>query len=146
MQYTFRKCTQADFDFLYALKEKCFKWYVEILYGWDEVFQKRALQKEMDKLLDYMNIIQVDGKDTGLFTCHTDENGDCCIGLFAILPKFQNRGIGSAVLGDKLAENKKKGIRTYLKTYKQNPARLLYQRLGFNVYGETETHYLLEVK
>ncbi len=59
MQYTFRKCTQTDFDFLYLLKEKCLKWYIEIIYGWDEVFQKRALQKEMDKLLYYMNIIQI---------------------------------------------------------------------------------------
>ena len=86
MQFTFRKCTQADYEFLYALKEKCFKWYVEIIYGWDEVFQIRAMQKEMDKLLDYMNIIQVDGKDIGLFTCHTDENGDCCIGLPPLSP------------------------------------------------------------
>jgi len=146
MQYTFRKCTQTDFDFLYLLKEKCFKWYIEIIYGWDEVFQKRALQKEMDKLLDYMNIIQIDNKDIGLFTFYTDQNGDCCIGLFAILPEYQNQGISSAILKDKLADNKKNGMRTYLKTYKQNPARLLYRRLGFTIYGETDTHYLMEVK
>lgn len=146
MQYTFRKCTQTDFDFLYLLKEKCLKWYIEIIYGWDEVFQKRALQKEMDKLLDYMNIIQIDNKDVGLFTFYTDQNGDCCIGLFAILPEYQNQGIGSAILKDKLADNKKNGMRTYLKTYKQNPARLLYRRLGFTIYGETDTHYLMEVK
>lgn len=124
MQYSFRKCTQTDYDFLYSLKEKCFKWYVEIIYGWDDAYQRCALQKEMDKLLDHMNIIQTDGKDVGLFTCRTDENGDCCIGLFAIVPEYQNKGIGSAVLRDILTENKKKGIRTYLKTYKQNPARL----------------------
>ncbi|HNX14288.1 MAG TPA: GNAT family N-acetyltransferase [Oscillospiraceae bacterium] len=146
VQYTFRRCTQADYDFLFSLKEKCFKWYVEIIYGWDEVFQKRAMQKEMDRLLQYMNIIQVENKDVGLFTCHTDENSDCCIGLFAILPEYQNKGIGSAILKDKLEENKKNEIRTYLKTYKQNPARFLYQRLGFVIYAETETHYLMEVK
>lgn len=146
MQYTFRNCTQADYDFLYVLKEKCFKWYVEVIYGWNEEFQRRALQKEMDRLLQYMNIIQVENKDVGLFTCHTDENGDCCIGMFAILPEYQNKGIGSAILKNKLTENKRKEIRTYLKTYQQNPARLLYQRLGFTIYGETETHYLMELK
>ncbi|HOP10128.1 MAG TPA: GNAT family N-acetyltransferase [Oscillospiraceae bacterium] len=146
MQYGFRKCTQSDYDFLYSLKEKCFRWYVEIIYGWEDEYQKRALQKEMNKLIDDMNIIQVGGKDIGLFTCYTDENGDCCIGLFAILPEYQNQGIGSAILKDKLAENRINNVRTYLKTYKENPARFLYHRLGFTIYGETETHYLLEVK
>ena len=146
MRYVFRKCAKTDFDFLYSLKEKCFRWYVEILYGWDDAYQKRALQKEMDNLLEFMSIVQVNGKDAGLFTRHIDEDGDCRIGLFAILPEYQNQGLGSAVLKDQLAENWKNGIRTYLKTYKQNPARLLYQRLGFTVYGETETHFLMEIK
>ena len=34
--------------------------------------------------------------------------------------------------------------RIYLKTYKENPARNLYQRVGFKKYGETETHWLME--
>ena len=32
MKYTFRKCEEADFNFIYELKEKCFKWYVEKIF------------------------------------------------------------------------------------------------------------------
>lgn len=29
MKYTFRKCEDTDIHFIYELKEKCFKWYIE---------------------------------------------------------------------------------------------------------------------
>jgi len=44
----------------------------------------------------------------------------------------------------KLKENKQKGIRTILQVFKDNPAKSLYEKLGFKVYGETETHYQME--
>ena len=44
----------------------------------------------------------------------------------------------------KLKENHEKGIRTILQVFKDNPAKKLYEQLGFKVYGETETHYQME--
>ena len=58
--------------------------------------------------------------------------------------KYQHRGIGSKILEEQLKENKEKGIRTILQVFKDNPAKKLYERLGFKVYGETETHYQME--
>ena len=68
--------------------------------------------------------------------------GDACIGMFAILPDYQGMGIGTQILTNVLKENK--DVRIYLKTYKENPARNLYQRVGFKKYDETETHWLME--
>ena len=34
---------------------------------------------------------------------------------------------------------------SYLQVFKSNPAKYLYERLGFTVYGETETHYQMEI-
>ncbi len=39
MEYTFRKCNNTDIKFIYNLKEKCFKWYVEKIYGWNKQMQ-----------------------------------------------------------------------------------------------------------
>ena len=142
MKYTFRKCEESDFNFIYELKEKCFKWYIEEIYGWDEKIQIELTQKEMDEHLTDMNIIQYEGTDIGLFTFYFDEKGDACIGMFAILPDYQGTGIGTKILITVLEENE--GVRIYLKTYRENPARNLYLRVGFKKYDETKTHWLME--
>ena len=142
MKYTFRKCEEADFNFIYELKEKCFKWYVEKIYGWNEKVQIEITRKEMAEHLNDMNIIQYEGKDIGLFTFYFDDFGDACIGMFAISPNYQGMGIGTQILTHVLEEHK--DVRIYLKTYKENPARNLYLRVGFKKYDETETHWLME--
>lgn len=142
MEYTFRKCNETDIKFIYELKEKCFKWYIEKIYGWNKQMQIELTQKEMDEHLADMSIIQYKGRDIGLFTFYYDEIGDACVGMFAILPEYQGKGIGTQILINILEENKK--VRIYLKTYKENPARNLYQRVGFRKYDETKTHWLME--
>ncbi len=68
MNYTFRKCENADMPFIYELKEKCFRWYIEKIYGWNEKIQLEMTLREMDEHLADMNIIRCDNKDIGLFT------------------------------------------------------------------------------
>ncbi len=144
MKYTFRKCKNADIQFIYELKEKCFKWYVEKIYGWDKKTQLKLIQNEMDEHLDDMNIIQLGEVDIGIFTFYYDDKGEGYIDMFAILPEYQGKGIGTQILTNILEKNK--DVRIYLKTYKENPARNLYQRVGFRKYEETETHWLMEWK
>ena len=55
----------------------------------------------------------------------------------------QNQGIGAAVVGALIAEATRRGIPVKLKVLKPNPARRLYERLGFKLDFETETHYHL---
>ena len=142
MNYTFRNCKDTDIHFIYTLKERCFKWYIEKIYGWNENVQMELTRKEMDEHLADMNIIQYNGIDIGLFTFYYDDIGDACIGMFAILPEYQGNGIGTGILRNVLEE--KRNVRIYLKTYKENPARNLYRRVGFVKYDETETHWLME--
>lgn len=141
--YTFRACNEADTPFLLDLKEKSFRWYLETLYGWNTEVQTDIIKKEMDAHLPDMKIIQCEGKDAGIFTFFYDEKGDAFIELIAILPEYRGRGIASRIIKKVLEENK--GRRVHLQTYRENPARELYQKLGFKKYGETETHWLMEV-
>lgn len=62
--------------------------------------------------------------------------------MFAIMPEYQNKGIVSGIFKEIIDKNE--GKRIYLKTYKENPARHLYERFGFNKYEETSTHRLME--
>nr|MDE6660713.1 hypothetical protein [Anaeroplasmataceae bacterium] len=77
MDYNFRKCKETDLDFILKLKEKCFRWYIEKIYGWDKDKQLEFTKKEMCENLSDMKIIQVEGQDVGLFTFIQEENGDC---------------------------------------------------------------------
>ncbi len=142
MKYTFRKCKETDFDFIYDLKEKSFRWYVEKIYGWEEKVQIEFLKKEMAAHLQDMNMICYEGNEIGLLTFFYDEKGDACVSTFAILPEYQRQGIGTQILTHILEKNK--GRRVYLQTFRDNPARKLYERVGFQKYGETQTHWLME--
>ncbi len=142
MLYTLRPCTEDDFEFILKLKVQCFKWYIEKIYGWDEEKQRALTHTELLSNLNAMRIIQVDGEDAGLSTFSVDENSDGRVGLFAIMPEYQGQGLGTQVLQDIISDNPNR--RLYLKVYKSNPARHLYERVGFSVCRETQTHYSYE--
>lgn len=77
LEYSFRQCKKSDIDFIYTLKEQCFKWYVEKIYGWNKDIQIEYTRKEMAERLEDMNIIQNDGKDIGVFTFFYDKKRRC---------------------------------------------------------------------
>lgn len=144
MEYNFRNCTLDDFDFLFNLKKDNFKWYVDKIWGWNDNDQKQRLMQDLNEHLEHKRIIIVDGKPIGVYVVHITDDGDLFINEISILKEYQNKGIGRKILENQLEENRKKGIRTILQVFKDNPAKKLYESLGFTVYGETETHYQME--
>jgi ribosomal protein S18 acetylase RimI-like enzyme len=62
------------------------------------------------------------------------------------LPEFQGRGLGTTILGD-VIEHARMGRRPVsLQVLKVNPARRLYERLGFVISGESETHFQMRLQ
>jgi len=144
MKYLFRNCTLDDFDFLFELKKQNFKWYVDKIWGWNDDDQKQRLKQDLKEHLQHKRIILLDNKEVGVYAIHTTENGDLFINEISILKEYQNKGLGRKILEEQLKENHQKGIRTILQVFKDNPAKNLYERLGFEIYGENETHYQME--
>ncbi|KUZ75435.1 GCN5 family acetyltransferase [Burkholderia ubonensis] len=54
-----------------------------------------------------------------------------------ILPAHQGKGIGNAVLRDVLADATRAGVPVSLSVLQGNPARRLYEQLGFRLVTET---------
>ena len=106
---------------------------------------KEGLKKDLEEHLSHKHIILIDDKLIGVYALHTTENGDCFINEISLIIDYQKRGIGTRILKEQLNQNGNKGIRTILQVFKTNPAKYLYESLGFRVYGETETHYQMEV-
>ena len=145
MKYSFRNCTLDDFDFLFNLKKDNFKLYVDKIWGWNDNDQKHRLMQDLNEHLEHKRIIIVDGKPIGVYVVHITDDGDLFINEISILKEYQNKKKKKKILENQLEENRKKGIRTILQVFKDNPAKKLYESLGFTVYGETETHYQMEM-
>lgn len=121
IEYYFRKATIDDFDFIFDLKKKNFKKYIEEYFEWNEEERKEMYYNTLKNYLGEYNIIVINNKDVGIFA--VDE---------------------SYILNNLLIKNKQKGLKTKLKVFKNSPAKKLYERLGFSVYGENESHYQME--
>ena len=61
-----------------------------------------------------------------------------------LLPEAQGRGIGTRLVEEVLAASRATRRPVRLRVLRVNPARRLYERLGFKVTGETETHFEME--
>ena len=104
----------------------------------------KDFNKQKKKIAVKKYITKRANRKVGVYAVHTTENADLFINEISILKEYQNKGVGRKILEEQLKENRQKGIRTILQVSKDNPAKSLYKKLGFKVYGETETHYQME--
>ncbi len=115
--------------------------HVEATYGsWDVERQARRFARVP---VSSHRIVLVDGRPSG---CLLVRRGPGAIVLSRIWidPLAQNRGIGSSLIRAVCRRADAEGRRVRLCVLKGNPARRLYERLGFAVRGETATHFTME--
>lgn len=62
----------------------------------------------------------------------------------ALLGQFRGAGRGEALIRQVMAEADELGVRVSLHVERWNPARRLYERLGFSVRGESDVYFLME--
>lgn len=132
--YRLRPATAEDYAFLEQLHRRTLRPYVERTWGWDDAEQAAMFRRRFDPAL--LVIVVVDERDAGVL--HVERRADeTFLVNIALDPEFQGRGIGTAIVGDVLAE----GAPVTLQVLRVNPARGLYERLGFRLTEETATHY-----
>ena len=144
MKIEFRKCKQDDVSFILELKELGMKWYIEKIYGWNIEIQKEKTKREIEKFIDTMKIIVVDNQDIGVTNFFEDE-GKYHVGLIVVHPDYQGKGIATKIINDYIDIAKKEQKEILIKTYKCNPAKKLYEKLGFKQYDEDDTHVYLSI-
>lgn len=139
MPHSLRAVSDADYLWLWALKRTTMKAYVEQTWGpWDDAAQAARFRQNFQPL--HVHVIVSGGEDAGLL--HVERNpGEIFLVNIQIAPEFQNRGLGTEVMHSLLAEARREKLPLRLQVLKVNPARRLYERIGFAVTGETATHY-----
>jgi ribosomal protein S18 acetylase RimI-like enzyme len=137
-----RKATDEDKEFLRSLNRKVYREVVVEQFGsWDDDQQNRYFEKKWE-IAGYQ-IIEIASRRIGTIWI-IDEPDHMRIRELQILPEFQGQGIGSELMKRELERAKARNLPVRLRVLKANRARLLYERLGFRVHHETETHLIME--
>jgi GNAT superfamily N-acetyltransferase len=128
-----RPALASDRAFVEQVYFETQRWIIEALLGWrgDDVEAERFAEQ-----YDAANtaIIVVDGADAGWLTVQRE--ADIYVQSIYLVAKQQRRGIGTRLLQQLLDEGRKSGVAVRLDTARINPARRLYERLGFSVVSE----------
>lgn len=128
-----RPATAEDFDMALKLYLVSMKPLTAALMPWDEAKQSRNFAAQWN--LNDVQIIIFEGSPVGWMQA-TETSSEVFLQQLFVEPEYQRRGIGSEVLQTLLNRWQATGKSVVLNVLKNNPARNLYQRLGFSVVGE----------
>ena len=90
-----------------------------------------------------LDVIEVDGSPAGRLYVHRGPS-DIRIMDIALAPEFRGRGLGTELLRSLIAEADASARKLSIHVEQNNPARSLYDRLGFLPAGEHGVYVLME--
>jgi ribosomal protein S18 acetylase RimI-like enzyme len=146
-----RPATEADREFLLGLYASTRE--AELAQvAWEEGAKEAFLEQQFSAQDQHyrsnypgatLDVIEVDGAAAGRLYVYRGE-ADIRIMDIALAPGFRGRGIGTALLHDLMAEARSSGRSLSIHVEMQNPARSLYDRLGFVPAGEHGIYVLMK--
>ena len=90
-----------------------------------------------------LDVVEVDGRPAGRLYVHRGPS-DIRIMDIAMTPAFRGRGIGTRLVRSLIAQAQASGRKLSIHVEMNNPARRLYERLGFRPAGEHGVYVLME--
>jgi ribosomal protein S18 acetylase RimI-like enzyme len=139
MQITLRPARNQDFDFCAVLYFAGMENIIREL-NLDRVAQATGFRQLWE--LTQVRIITVDGADIGWLQSTTREDS-LFLGQLFVHASFQRRGIGTEVMHRLIAEAARARQSVTLGVVKINPARRLYERMGFRITHEDDRKFYM---
>lgn len=128
-----RQASEADVHFLFELHRQALSPYVEQTWGWDEAWQRDHLRKRFSPVTS-TDIVIFEGCDVGCIRVQELESW-IFLDYVALLPEYQGNGLGTHLVRGVMQSAASKGLPVRLNVLRVNPAKELYERLGFRVVG-----------
>lgn len=125
MEYELRQAGPADREFIWKLRCETMRPIVEPVDGWDEATQRSYADESLSG-----RIVMVAGEPAGVLTI-ANWGSEMHLVWIALLPKYQRRGLGTALIQSAQREAASAGLPLGLQVQTNNPACELYRRLGF---------------
>lgn len=137
---TTRESTEADADFVNNLTRLAMHEYVDST--WQTTHERERYYQT--NLFDRKStrIVQQGSIDIGRISIKEFPNY-IMLEEIHLLPDYQGRGIGTLLLRELVARAKSKQLPVRLIILRTNPARQLYERLGFTIYHEDSERYYM---
>lgn len=138
-----RAATHSDAEFICRLVEKTMRGYVEKLWG---SFSEDLTRKHTEDAISSRSysVIELDGDAVGALAVERHDTHIQLTQLF-VLPSHQNRGIGTYLVRQLIAEAQDARKPLRLRVLSVNPARMFYERLGFQVASQTPERFFMEL-
>ena len=137
-----RQSTSGDVSFLWNVFHVSMKDYITQTRGeWNEQREESQFRHQLD--LPATQVIRSNDFEVG-FIMAPIKDGARWIHTICVVPERQRKGVGTEVLRRVIAQAQEHGISLCLSVLKVNPARRLYERLGFRVIEETTHHFKMQ--
>lgn len=140
MNISLRAACDHDVVFARSLYFDTMREIINRLFGWDQHREQENFARFFK--LEEVRIITVDDQDVGWIQEQISERS-INLGSFYVLPAMQGRGIGTYVLRILLEQAASESKTVTLAVAKINPARLLYEKLGFRTTHEDEYKFYM---
>ena len=138
-----RPITKNDYSFGFFVMQETLKEYIEKTWGWNKKIQKNYYRQNFSLKDQY--IIELDTIKIGWLK-YAENIEKIEIDKIFLLPKYQNKGIGSEIITNLITLGKSKKLSIELQVLKINiKARKFYKKLGFMEYKKTDTHIKMKL-
>lgn len=135
--YTLRKARESDYQWCRKVGHHGLKPIIERLIGWDQNREDNGFERHWN--VHHIRIVQLRGQDVGYLKTAWQSGGVLIEGIY-LDESFRSRGLGGPIIADVIAKARRP---VKLIVHKTNPAKNLYQRLGFKITKENETRYFM---
>jgi ribosomal protein S18 acetylase RimI-like enzyme len=140
-QYSLRRSTIADVERLFEIHRAALKEYVAATWGWDELWQLNFFREHFQP--GARLVIEVQEQAVGFLD--VSERADAIwLENIELSPAHQGCGIGTSIIRGLIRRAETARLPLRLQVLKVNKrAQTLYDRVGFSIVGETDTHLLM---
>ena len=125
-----RPATADDADFVYGVLDEAIGPYVRAHEEWDEAAQRDRVRRLLETA--ETSLIAVDGHDVGYVSIWRNDD-ELYVASIALARRWRGRGLGTVLMQELIDEAARNGVPVRLSVLEGNPARGLYERLGFAV-------------
>lgn len=123
-------------------------------FGWPPAQQEMFLRMQFNAQKHWYDmaysgadhqIIMIEGKPAGRIMVFREKDSTRLVDI-ALLTEYRNQGIGAKLLRDLISKCESERLPLRLQVTRNNPARHLYERLGFVITGQDPMYYEMERK
>lgn len=131
---------EIDRDLYLKSQKETFEKYVIEFFG---NFNQKIMEEHLEILKDGLFKIMVNNEIAG-FVYFKEEQEKIIVDVFCLFSNYRNSGLGSCVMNSFIKKANELNKPIVLDTFKTNPAKKFYERHGFKVIDENNSHFILK--